>query len=355
VTLQVAAHRRPRPRSLSGGTTRAAVTIVLAGAATATGLDGTGQAAPAPSPAQVEARVDKLYREAEVATEKYNGAQEKAATAEKRLRTLGEEAARRQQRLNAARDALGTIATAQYRAGGIDPAMALLLSADPQRYLEDAEFTEREGVRQTAQVADARKQLREIEQLRGAARIELASLRSRQAELRRQKETITGKLGEARRLLSRLSPQQRAALGEDGARASREGAAAREALTARRAVAAPTSRAAAAVAYAYRKLGSPYVWGATGPDAFDCSGLVQAAYRAAGVSLPRTTYAQIGAGRRVPRSELRPGDLVFFYSGISHVGIYVGDGQMIHAPNPSAPVRLAPIDEMPFAGATRVA
>ena len=118
---------------------------------------------------------------------------------------------------------------------------------------------------------------------------------------------------------------------------------------------APDSRAAAAVSYAYAKLGSPYVWGATGPDAFDCSGLVQAAYRAVGISLPRTTYAQIGAGTRVSRSELQPGDLVFFYSGISHVGIYVGNGQMIHAPNPSAPVRIAPIDEMPFAGATRVA
>jgi cell wall-associated NlpC family hydrolase len=114
------------------------------------------------------------------------------------------------------------------------------------------------------------------------------------------------------------------------------------------------SRASAAVSYAYQKLGSPYVWGATGPNAFDCSGLVQAAYRAAGVSLPRTTYSQIAAGRRVSRSELLPGDLVFFYAGISHVGIYVGNGRMIHAPNPSAPVRLAPLDEMPYAGATRV-
>jgi cell wall-associated NlpC family hydrolase len=117
---------------------------------------------------------------------------------------------------------------------------------------------------------------------------------------------------------------------------------------------APNSRAAAAVAYAYQKLGSPYVWGATGPNAFDCSGLTQAAYGSAGVSLPRTTYAQINAGRRVARSELRPGDLVFFYAGITHVGIYVGNGQMIHAPNPTAPVRLAPINEMPLSGATRV-
>jgi cell wall-associated NlpC family hydrolase len=231
-----------------------------------------------------------------------------------------------------------------------------MLSDDPRRYLEGAELAERAGARQTAAVADARRQLREIEQLRGASRIELTSLRSRQAELRRQQKTITAELDEARRLLSRLTPQQRAAIGQGGGagRASRSSTGARDVLGTQGPVAAPNARAAAAVAYAYQKLGSPYVWGAAGPDAFDCSGLAQAAYRSAGISLPRTTYAQINAGHRISRSALRPGDLVFFYSGISHVGIYVGNGQMSHAPNPSAPVRLAPIDEMPFAGATRV-
>ncbi|MGX4690305.1 NlpC/P60 family protein [Streptomyces sp. JNUCC 63] len=344
----MAAHRRPSRHSLGGSTVRTAATIALAGAATAAGFDGTGQAAPQLTPEQVKAKVDKLYQEAETATEKYDAAQEKADAAEKRLRTLGDEAARRQAKLNSARDALGSIAAAQYRDGGIDPVVRLMLSDDPRHYLEGAAFAERAGARQTAAVADVRRQLREIDQLRGDAHVELTSFRSRQAELRRQKKTVTAKLDEARRLLSRLSPRQRAAIGENGNTGHTTRADARAALG------TTGSRAAAAVAYAYDKLGSPYVWGATGPDAFDCSGLVQAAYRSAGISLPRTTYAQINAGRRVPRSELRPGDLVFFYSGISHVGLYVGNGQMIHAPNPSAPVRLAPIDEMPFAGATRL-
>ncbi|MFK4144301.1 NlpC/P60 family protein [Streptomyces sp. NPDC004065] len=349
-------HRRPRPRPLGGGTTRTAVTIVLAGAAGAAVLDGTGQAAPRPTPGQVEARVDKLYQEAEAATEKYNGAKEKADAAERRLRTLSDEAARRQAGLNAAREALGPVAAAQYRDGGLDPTLRLMLSGDPGRYLRAAELAERAGHRQSATVAGVRRQVREIEQLRAAARTETASLRSRQAELGRYEKTVTAKLDQARRLLSGLSPRERAALGpgQDGyaGHASRSPGA-RDALGGP--AAAPNARAAAAVAYAYAKLGSPYVWGATGPDAFDCSGLVQAAYRSAGISLPRTTYAQIGAGRRVSRSELLPGDLVFFYSGISHVGLYIGGGRMIHAPNPSAPVRVAPIDRMPFAGATRVA
>ncbi|GAB2861380.1 C40 family peptidase [Streptomyces deserti] len=354
----MAAHRKPRHRSVGGGTTRTAATIALAGAATATGLDGTGHAEPQLTPEQVSSRVDRLYQEAEVATEKYNGAKEKAEAAQRRLKGLQDEAARKQERLNSARDALGSVATAQYRSGGLDPALHLALSDDPDRYLYNAEFVERAGSRQTSAVARVRKQLREIEQLRGASRIEVVSLRSRQAELKRHQKTITGKLGAARRLLSELTAEERARLAEEAApaRASRSSTGAREGLAAPGSVTsqAPGSRAAAAVSYAYQKLGSPYVWGATGPDAFDCSGLVQAAYRTAGVSLPRTTYAQIDAGRRVSRSELLPGDLVFFYSGISHVGIYVGNGQMIHAPNPSAPVRVAPLTEMPFAGATRV-
>ncbi|MFD7404047.1 NlpC/P60 family protein [Streptomyces sp. NPDC059866] len=350
----MAAHRKPRQRSAGGTRARTAATIAIAGAASATGVDGIGHAEPQLTPGQVKARVDKLYQEAEVATEKYNGAKEKAETAEERLQSLQDEAARKEEQLNSARAALGSFAAAQYRSGGLDPALQLALSENPDRYLDGATFAERAGNRQSAAVARVRRQLREIEQLRGAARVELTSLQSRQAELKRHKKTITGKLDAARRLLSRLTAEERARLaeGEGTDRASRAATAGRDSLSAT--AAAPNSRSAAAVSYAYQKLGSPYVWGATGPDAFDCSGLIQAAYRSAGVSLPRTTYAQIDAGRRVSRSELLPGDLVFFYSGISHVGIYVGNGQMIHAPNPSAPVRLAPIDEMPFSGATRV-
>ena len=359
----MAAHRKTGRRSLGGGTARTAFTIALAGAATATGFDGTGHAEPDLTPAQVKAKVDKLYQEAESATQKYDGAKEKSQAAEHRLSTLRDEAARKTDKLNSARDALGSMAAAQYRDGGMDPALQLALSDDPDRYLEGAEFADRAGTRQAAAVAGVREQLREIERLRGAARVELAGLKARQAELKRTRTTITGKLDAARRLLAALPAAERERLGLGGdsgaggasGRASRSGSGARDALqTPGSAAEAPSSRAAAAVSYAYSKLGSPYVWGATGPNAFDCSGLVQAAYHSAGISVPRTTYAQIDAGRRVSRSELAPGDLVFFYSGISHVGIYIGNGRMIHAPNPSAPVRIAPIDEMPFAGATRI-
>ncbi|MET7357441.1 NlpC/P60 family protein [Streptomyces sp. NPDC005562] len=352
----MAAHRKPRPRSLSGSTFRTALTLALAGAASATAFDGVGHADPPLGPTEVKAKVDALYREAETATEKYNGSKEKAEKAEKSLTALRDEAARRTEKLNSARDALGSYATAQYRAGGIDPAVQLALSSDPEQFLDRAARADRAGGRQAVALRDVRKQLRGVEQLRDTADDRLASLRARQAELRKHKKTVTEKLGEAKRLLSRLTAHQRAELAAPRVeRATRTQVRDASLRTAKAPTTkAPTTRAASAVSYAYKALGSPYVWGATGPNAFDCSGLTQAAYRAAGVSLPRTTYAQINAGQRVTRSELRPGDLVFFYSGISHVGLYVGHGQMIHAPNPSAPVRLAPIDQMPFAGATRV-
>ncbi|MEU1433439.1 NlpC/P60 family protein [Streptomyces sp. NPDC005786] len=348
----MAAHRKPKQRPYTGSAARTAATLALAGAATAAALPGSAHADPAPTPAQVKAEVDRLYREAEVATEQYNGAKVKAAATEKSVDALRDEAARRTERLNTAREALGSYAAAQYRSGGLDPAVQLALSSDPDQYLRRASYVERAGERRATEVRTVRRQVADVAQVRAEAAGRLTELATRRAALKKHKATVRTKLSEARELLARLSPADRAAFdasegGRDGAHADRSAP--------RSSVQAPNARAAAAVAFAYTALGKPYVWGATGPSSFDCSGLTQAAYRSAGVSLPRTTYTQIEAGRRVPRSELAPGDLVFFYSGISHVGLYIGNGQMIHAPRPGAPVRVAPIDQMPFAGATRVA
>ncbi|WP_010540563.1 C40 family peptidase [Dietzia alimentaria] len=101
------------------------------------------------------------------------------------------------------------------------------------------------------------------------------------------------------------------------------------------------------------RVGSPYVWGATGPNSFDCSGLTSWAYQQAGISIPRTSQAQIGGGTQVAKADLQPGDIVAFYSGASHVGIYAGNGQVVHAPYSGTSVSYAPLDSMPFYGATR--
>ncbi|MFF6898544.1 C40 family peptidase [Streptomyces hydrogenans] len=375
----MAAHRKPRPSSLGRPAVRTAATLALASAAGATLFEGSGHAdpaAPGRTPAQVRTEVDRLYQEAEAATERYNGAKEQADTARASFDRLRDEAARRTERLNTARRGLGAVAAAQYRSGGLDPAVQLALTSNPDEYLERAALAEKAGDRQATAVTAVRRELAGLAQLRAESAGRLTALRGHEAELRRQKATVLGKLAAARALLARLTAEERAryeaavaartaptsgttaGTGADAAGATTTGgttARADRSSGDRAPVAAPAGRASAAISFARAQLGKPYVWGATGPSGYDCSGLTQAAWRAAGVSLPRTTYTQINAGRRVSRSELAPGDLVFFYSGISHVGLYIGGGQMIHAPRPGAPVRIAPIDEMPFAGATRVA
>ncbi|WP_327177546.1 C40 family peptidase [Streptomyces sp. NBC_01335] len=363
-----AAHRKPKQRLFAGSAARSAAALALAGAATATAATGSAQAEPPLTASQVKSKVDQLYRDAEVATEQYNGAKEKAADAARSVDALRDEAARRTGLLNESRHALGSLATAQYRSGGLDPALQLLLTSDPDEYLERASYVEKAGAIQAGTISGIRRQVIGIEQVRARAEDESAVLATRETELARHKKKITTSLSDARRLLHTLTAAERAryeaehgtggtggttSTGDTGGTSGTTGTTGTGAPSGT--AAAPNSRAAEAVAFAYGAIGKPYVWGATGPSAYDCSGLTQAAWRAAGVSLPRTTYTQINAGQRVSRSQLAPGDLVFFYSGISHVGLYVGDGKMIHAPRPGAPIRVAPIDEMPFAGATRVA
>ncbi|MFS7875348.1 NlpC/P60 family protein [Streptomyces asiaticus] len=340
----MASHRKPKQRSLTSGTARAAALLALTGAASATLLDGTGHAENRLTPAQVKAKVDEYQREAEEATERYNGAREKADKARRTLDALRDQAARRTTRLNTARNALGAFATAQYRSGTIAPALQLALSSSPEQYLQRASLVERAGSRQAALIATIGRQERKLRQVRGEAADRLAALRASRAAAAHHKRTVQEKLAAADRLLDRLTLEQRQRL-----------LAARDGDKAAGSPAPAEGRAARAVSYAYAALGKPYVWGATGPHGYDCSGLTQAAWRAAGVALPRTTYTQINAGQRVTRDQLAPGDLVFFYSGISHVGLYIGGGRMIHAPHPGAPVRLASVADMPFAGAARPA
>ncbi|MFE5157035.1 NlpC/P60 family protein [Streptomyces sp. NPDC056697] len=342
----MASHRKPKQRSLTSSTARAAALLALTGAASVTLLDGTGHAENRLTPAQVKARVDQYQRQAEEATERYNGAKDKADKAHAALDALRDQAARRTTRLNAARNALGAFATAQYRSGTIAPALQLALSSSPGQYLQRASLAERAGNRQAALIASVGRQERKLRQVRGEAADRLAALRASQTAAAHHKRTVQERLAAADRLLDRLTLEQRQRLlaAQDGDRAGADG------------TASPTAgRAARAVSYAYAALGKPYVWGATGPHGYDCSGLTQAAWRAAGVALPRTTYTQINAGRRVTRDQLAPGDLVFFYSGVSHVGLYIGDGRIIHAPRPGAPVRVASVADMPFAGAARPA
>ncbi|GAA3370474.1 C40 family peptidase [Streptomyces sannanensis] len=340
----MASHRRPKQPS------RARVTVLTATAAAAVALSAqAAQAAPNPSKSEVKAKVDKLYEEAEKATEQYNGAKEQQDKLEKQVDDLQDKVARGQQELNELRDGLGSMATSQYRSGGIDPSVQLFLSADPDEYLDKASALDALGARQAQSLQDIQAKQRTLAQQRQEAQGKLQDLEDTRKELGEKKKEVQGKLAAAQKLLNSLTAAERAELTKSEERANR--ASSRADLGN---APAASGRAAAALAAAKTKLGSPYVWGATGPNSFDCSGLTGWAYAQAGVKLDRISQAQANNGTRISRSQLQPGDLVLFYSDIHHIGLYAGNNQVLHAPRSGTVVRYESMDNMPFQFGVRI-
>ncbi|GAA2431218.1 C40 family peptidase [Streptomyces lavendulocolor] len=342
----VASHRRS-PSSSSSVFSRSAKVTVLSAAAVTAAAFGTAPATADPGTTERTARaeVDRLYEQAEKATEGFNRADERARAIRERVSQVQDGVARGQERINRMRGALGAVAGAQYRSGGMDPALALLLSGDPDSYLDKAATLDRISERQAAALTELRRAQRDLAQQRAEAGRLLTELERSRAAVALHKRTVERKLAEARALLNSLPAEEREAFD----RASRSG---RDDLPPTGGAA--SGRAATALAAARSAVGKPYVWGANGPSGFDCSGLMQWSYAQAGVGLPRTSQAQRDAGRHVPLSEARPGDLVTYRDDASHVGMYVGNGQVVHAPYPGARVRYDPVGMMPVSAVTRV-
>ncbi|EFL39607.1 NlpC/P60 family protein [Streptomyces fungicidicus] len=372
----MASHRKsrtPGPR-VAGIRTPVLATAALTSVAL---LSQTANAAPTdddrPSLEEVEKKVGDLYRQAESATEKYNAAKEKTAKQRKQVDTLLDDVAKRTQKLNEAREELGSFAAAQYRTGaGIPDTATFLLADTPQDIFDQSQLMDRMTGRQKVAVDDYVTQQSETMKKRQEATESLETLTESQGDLKTAKATVQKKLGDARELMAKLTAEEKARLAaiekkkqQEAARKAaelarqqaerqkaQEEAAQQESGTSDSsessgsATSPSTStdssyaaKAEKAIAFARAQIGKPYVWGATGPGSYDCSGLTQAAWKAAGVTLPRTTYDQVDAGTTVPVSQAQPGDLVFFYDDITHVGIYIGNGMMIHAPKPGAYVR----------------
>ncbi|MFE2978555.1 NlpC/P60 family protein [Streptomyces sp. NPDC059258] len=332
----MASHRRPKQPS------RTRVTVLTATAAAAVAL--TSQAAhadPKPSKSEVKAKVDKLYHEAEAATEKYNGAKEQQDNLKKEVDALQDKVARGQAELNTLRTELGSIATAQYRSGGIDPSVALFLASDPDSFLDQASALDQLTVKQTESLQKIQSKQRTLAQQRKEAQDKLGDLADVRKALGENKKKYQGKLADAQQLLNTLTQAERTKMAQEEQRASRA-ASDRVELGNE----APASgRGAAALSAAATQIGKPYVSGGSGPNSYDCSGLTQWAFAQAGVSITRTTYTQQNDGQRIGRSQLKPGDLVFF-NGLSHVGFYAGNNQILHAPKPGTVVRYESMDYM---------
>lgn len=344
--------RRAAPRHAARGLaphrarlTRTTVVVALASSAALVGTPA-GADPNESSWTAITARVDQLHTQAEQATEKYNAAAERVEVLRGRVERAQDRIVRHQVEVNALRDELGATAGRQYRTGGVSPALVLLLTSDPESYLRKAATLDRIGDRQQTQLHDLVAALRQVDQQRREGSATLRELERERSALRRHQETVERRLDQARRLLDRLTPDQRAhrnGAGPDG--------------TGRpvnlRDLGPLSARARTAVSAAIGAIGAPYGWGMAGPNSFDCSGLTQWAYAQAGVALPRTSQAQSTAGTRVPLRQARPGDLVVYRPDAGHVALYVGNGQVVHAPRPGARVRYDPVGMMPVHSVTR--
>ncbi|PSM44205.1 glycoside hydrolase [Streptomyces dioscori] len=380
----MAPHRKSRPPSSLGIRTPALATAALTSVALLSQTaDASPAAEPRPSTEEVQKKIDDLYQQAGTATEKYNAAKEKTTKQRKRVATLLDDVAQRTEKLNSAREALGTFAAAQYRTGASAPDTASLLLADnPQDYFDQTQLMNRLTARQKQAVDEYVTERATTSKKRQDASEGLETLTTTQSTLKTSKADVQRKLAEARELLSKLTAEEKARLAaierkkqEEAQRKADELARQQAADAERRRQEAATqdtgtatgsgsgnasgsdsassTKAAKALAFARAQIGKPYVWGASGPGSYDCSGLTQAAWKAAGVTLPRTTWDQVDTGTTVSVDNAQPGDLVFFYDDISHVGIYIGDGMMIHAPKPGAYVREESIYYMPIHSVVR--
>jgi peptidoglycan DL-endopeptidase CwlO len=341
-----------------------------------------------PDIAQVQARVQTLYHQAEQASERYNQSAQDLAQAQARLGALQADLTRQQVKVDGIRKELASTVVAQYQGQALSSTTQVLFSSNPDAFLSKltavSEFNDQQGQMMATFVVQAK----QLELRKQAARRELSRIAATKAQLAADKTQIDKKAAAAKRLLSRLRAEAaarakaRAAARAAKLRAARaaqaRAAAAAEVAPApagpapaarvspsrtvspsRSASRAPVShapvsgRAAAAVSYALAQVGKAYVYGAAGPSAFDCSGLTMMAWAQAGVGLPHSAAMQQGSGTPVSSSQLQPGDLVFYYSPVSHVGMYIGNGQIVNAENPSVGVKVDSLHAMPYVGAVR--
>lgn len=310
---------------------------------------------------EVKAQIDRLDHRVEVASEDYNQAAARLAELRAGMRVEQKRIAKATKRIDALQTDLNARAWSMYRNGPVTFLEVLLHSEDFSEFASNWDILRKLNVRDAKDVmalnearAEARKARRALSVKEAKAKREVKRMAERQAsiesELSQRKSMLRG-------LESEIAALEAA---EEAAAAARVAARAAAASRAQyvpvieRYFPPPTHAARSEVVnVAMRYLGAPYHWGADGPNSFDCSGFTMFVYGQVGVSLPHNSGAQFGSGERVSRSDLQPGDLVFFGSPIHHVGIYVGGGSYIHSPRTGDVVKVSALDRGDYAGAVR--
>lgn len=346
---------------VSSGGARSRVSIVLAVllAGVLTLVLGLAPAAAQPAPPDTAedaaAALEQVQREAEALTEEWHAARDELDLRQQEVERMQAAVEPARQAADAARadeerfrQEIDVLAMSTFESGSLDQFNALLASGSPEDFLDQMSVLEMLASDQRivldrllAVVSDTSAAQADVDAAAARARAAADAAALAEQDVEARKRAAEMRIEEAERLLERLSPQQRSdrlGPGVDGPGGPISGSGA----------------GVVALRAAITQLGKPYQWGAEGPGSFDCSGLTSWAFSEAGVTLPRSSSQQARVGQAVGREELRPGDLVFYYSPVSHVGIYVGDGKMISAPQTGDVVKYSTVSSSAFSGARRV-
>jgi peptidoglycan DL-endopeptidase CwlO len=318
--------------------------VALTGAATAFALLLPGGVSSAqtrsstPSLNELVAQAKQLEFQINALSEQYDGLRIELSSARVAADQAEKAAARDFAALKASESALGQLAFASYMNAGYDPTLELLTSSNPEQFLSQASITQELDQENGDRVAGLKAAAAADTRARETAQQQVARVTALQDEMNAKTQAIQSEIDQVN---SSAMQQAMTIFNQTGQYPDIN-------------IPGGNSVGAIALRYALSRRGDPYIWGAAGPDEFDCSGLVMWAYAQEGISLPHYTGSQWEMGEHISRSELEPGDLVFFYADISHVGLYIGNGLMVDAPAYGQDVMVQQIDWSIYVGAVRI-
>jgi cell wall-associated NlpC family hydrolase len=311
--------------------------LIATSAALAISLAPSAQAAP--TLVQIQAQVNDLQDQATAAAEGAQEAKVKLAALQRSLNGIQAQAAIQGKNVDSISRTLGVIAVNQYKSGSLSQSLELLFSSDPGLYLSSAGSLESITRQKTIQLKKYQSATQKLNATSMTVSDRLAQVKSLQKKLAQQSAVAQEKLKKAEAILAKLKKEDRERLAklaqqqEDADQAS--------SIAAAKSLGGISGRAGLAIKFAVKQIGDRYVFGADGMTYWDCSGLTMRAYQSAGVNLPHSSAAQSRMGKSVPFNQKKPGDLLFFGRPVSHVGIYIGGGKMVHAPRSGSRVKIA--------------
>ena len=333
--------------------------------------------------AQARNLIKQLQNDAAGIDQQYTDVQEQIKEGRAQLSLKQADAQAQTQKVERLKLQASQIALAQFQNRSLDTAAHLVVTPDIEGFLSQISTVEKVSENQHAKLQDYQQAQANLAALQNSAETELVNLREKEKQLKSLTAASDNKLDQAKKVLAKLTAAQQKQLAEAEKKAAAKANAEARATTkapaktnrraatkaspranaeSRATTKAPpstpssstgSSKGAKALAYAKAQLGEPYARSGAGPSSWDCSGLTMMAWGSVGVSLPHSSRQQFSRGQSVAKSDLRSGDLVFFYSDISHVGLYAGNGQVIHAPRPGKSVEYIRMSYMPYAGARR--